>query len=284
MRKISTALSLIIISSLFLVSVPRAAWAGVRIDKPKIRFTVAPGGHVSDEIKVENTGKEPITVRVYLEDWVYKTQDGGKEFMPKGTTPLSCAPWINYFPADIQLAPLGEQMVRFTVSVPQDAKGGHFCVMFFETGGGEAKTINPEGAEVTVKVYNRLGSLFYIDSDGTVSKVGEIRNMKASQNLNHFLIGADFFNTGNTDISGKGTFNVFDSEGYVYLRGAFPEFYTLPGDKAALTADVASANFKPGAYDVLLTLEFENGGNLVQEATFQVGADGSLSGLTAKQG
>jgi hypothetical protein len=281
MKKNFGVLSGILIGSFLCASL---AWAGVRIDKPKIRFTVAPGGHVSDEIKVENTGREPISVRVYLEDWVYSDQEGGKEFMPKGTTPMSCANWINFNPTDFKLTPAEERVVRFTVSVPEDAGGSHFAVMFFETGGGDMGSKDAEGNDIRIKVYNRLGALFYIESEGAAEKKAEIRGLDLSQRANDFIVDASFFNTGNTDLAGKGTFNVFDAQGYVFLRGTIDDFYTLPGGKASLKASAATANLKPGRYDILLTLEYETGGNLIQEATFEVGADGVISGPSLKEG
>lgn len=281
MKKNILALSVV---SLAVFGSVATAWAGIRIDKPKVRLMVAPGGHASGEIKVENTGKEPVDVRVYLEDWVYVAQDGAKEFMPKGTTPMSCAQWINFNPMDFKLKVGGEQMLRFTVSVPENASGAHFAVMFFEVGSGNMPAMDPQGNNVMVKVYNRLGALFYISPEGTVVPKAEINKLDLSHNKNNFVVAADFINKGNTDLAGKGTFNVFDAEGYVFLRGTFDDFYTLPGDKAILRASAPSANLKVGAYDVLVTLEYETGGNLAQEATFQVGADESISSVTLKEG
>jgi P pilus assembly chaperone PapD len=280
MKKIYLALFFIV----FLLAGSPSVYAGIRLDKPKIRLDVAPGGHVSDEIKIENNGKEPLEVRAYLEDWVYKSQDGGKEFMPKGTTPLSCANWINFNPMDFKIPPGGEQIVRFTLSVPEDAKGSHFAVLFFEVGGGNMPAVDQQGNNISVKVYNRLGALFYVNPEGTVAKKAEMKNLNLSQNMNKLSVTADFLNTGNADLAGKGTFDVFNSEGFVFLRGAFPDFYTLPGEKARLSAKASNANLKPGTYDILLTLEYETGGNLVQEAAFQVGEDGSISGVTLKEG
>jgi hypothetical protein len=281
LKKLTLALSVFFIGIFISASL---AWAGIRIDKPKVRLTVAPGGHISGEITVENTGKEPIDVRAYLEDWVYNKQDGGKEFMPKGTTPMSCANWINFNPTDFKLGVGDETMVRFTVSVPEDAKGNHFAVLFFEVGGGNMPAVDASGNNITVKVYNRLGALFYVEPEGTSAGKAELKNLNLSQNKNTFTVAADFENKGNTDLAGKGTYNVFDSQGYVFLRGSFDDFYTLPGDKVFLRATTPNANLKVGTYDILITLEYETGGNLVQEATFQVGADDSISGVSLKEG
>lgn len=273
-----SALCFFIINMFFLVP----AFAGIRIDKPKIRLSVAPGSYASGEVKVENNGKDPAAVKVYLEDWVYNAQDGGKEFMPKGTTALSASNWITFYPADFTVPVGGIQMVRYTVSVPKDAKGGNYAVMFFETGGGEMPAVDEKGNNVMVKVLNRLGALFYIEPEGTIQKTAEIKNLAATEKLNNLVVAADFVNTGNTDITAKGTFDVIDSYGMVFARGVFDEVYTLAHDKASLESTAKSVDLKAGDYDLLLTIEFENGGNIIKEASFNVSASGVLGPLKIK--
>lgn len=267
----------------FVFSVVLIAFAGVRIDKPKIRVLAKGGSYSSGEIKVENTGKDAIDIKVYLEDWVYAQSDGGKEFFPKNTTPLSCAGWITYFPADIRLEGGKSTAVNYTVSVPENTRGGHYCVMFFETGGGEIEQTTQEGSTAMIKVLNRVGALFYVEAEGTVNKTGKIDSISINQKLNDFLVGISFMNTGNTDITASGTFDVLDDKGFVYVRGAFPEIYTLPADKADVKSSVPSVNLVPGQYDIIVTLDFENGGSLVQEAGFTVGQKGEISDITLKQ-
>ena len=266
--------------SLFLCA--GTARAGLRIDSPKVRLPIPAGGHQGGEIHVENTGTEPVSVRVYLEDWVFSDQAGGKTFYPKGTQKNSCAEWINFYPADMELAAGSSQILRYTVSVPEGAAGGYFCVMFFESGGGMLEQLDESGNRVAVKVLTRLGALFYIEPEGTIERKGQVLKMEADHRLNDLVLSADFVNTGNTDITTHGTFNVFDAEGYVYGRGEFEESYTRPGDKATLHAVATSVNLKPGAYDLIVTLEYEQGGVLTKEASFTVGADGTVSSLSFK--
>ncbi|MGE5279661.1 MAG: hypothetical protein ACM3L6_02815 [Deltaproteobacteria bacterium] len=259
------------------------AQAGIRIDSPKVRVSIPAGGHQSGEITVENTGTEPISVRIYMEDWVFSDQTGGKTFFPKGTRKNSCADWINFYPADLELAAGGSQKVRYTVSVPEGVQGGHFSVLFFETGGGTIEKPNEAGDMVTVKVFNRLGALFYIEPQGTIDRRGAVTSMEVSERLNDLVVTADFANVGNTDIIAHATLNVFDAEGYVIGRGGFEDTYTLPGDKATMTGVASSVNLKPGAYDLVVTVEYEQGGVLTKEASFTYGADHTLSPLTLKE-
>lgn len=256
--------------------------AGVRIDKPKIRLSIAPGAFESGEIKVENTGKESVDIHMYLEDWVYVSPDGGKTFKPKGTEKLSCSNWITFYPADMSLKPGAEQMVRFTVSVPKEAVGGHYSVLFFETTGGDAPMTDPEGNNITVKILNRLGALFYVEPTGTINKSATLDGLSITLNRNDLSVAGNFHNTGNTDLTAEGTFNVLDAEGFVYARGTFDEVYTLPGDQGPVSAVASTVNLKPGSYDMLISLEYQTGGALVQEAGFQVEDNGAISNIAVK--
>lgn len=276
---------LVLISGIiiFIFSSVASSWAlGFGIDKPKIRLSIAPGAYDSGEIKVENRGKQPLSIKVYLEDWVYNQQGGSKEFMPKGTHALSCSNWITFYPADFTLAGGASQVVRYTVNVPSEAQGGHYSVMFFETGSGEIEKVNPQGETVTVKVLNRVGSLFYVEAQGTIAKTAEIKNLNIQQKLNDLSVMADFINTGNADINARGTLSVLDNEGLVYARAEFDEIYTLPQDKATLRATAQSVNLKAGSYVLLITLEFVGGGSLVQEYQFDFSANGSITSITPK--
>lgn len=277
MKKIFTIFT---INILVLFSCCALSWAGIRIDNPKVRMLINPGDYETGEIKVENRdGEQPVSVKVYLEDWISNTsEDTGsdKVFMPKGTTPLSCSGWITFSPAEFTL-PAGEsQSVQYTVTAPEEAQGGYYSVMFFESEGGIVDKINEEGENVKVKILNRLGSLFYVEAKGTIKKTAEIKNLNLAQKLNDFLISGDFINTGNTDIAVTGTFNVIDSQGFVYARGEFNRVFVLPQEKKILTAKADSVSLKAGRYDLLITLDFEGGGTLVQEAPFTVSAEGNM--------
>ncbi|MDD5019032.1 MAG: hypothetical protein PHH75_02005 [Candidatus Omnitrophica bacterium] len=268
--------------ALLLIGTVPLATAGIRIDSPRVRVTVKPGSYASGEIKVDNTGQQEIPVKVYLEDWAYSQADGSKNFMPKGTASLSCANWVTFYPADFKLAPGASGVVHYTVNVPPDALGGHFAVMFFETEGGEIEEAQEDGSSAFVKVLNRVGALFYAEAEGTVVKTAEINALDINLHLNDLIVVAAFVNKGNTDITASGTFDVLDDSGFVYARGSFDEVYTFPQDKAELRSRVSSVSLKTGRYDLLITLDFQHGGSLVQEASFSVGPQGNISEVTLK--
>ncbi len=264
---------------LMLLAWPSVSFAGIRIDKPKIKISVAPGDYESGFIKVENRDGQPVVIRVYLEDWVSSGDDqtgSDKIFMPKGTTPLSCSNWISFSPADFTLAPGEGREVQYTVNLPKEAKGGYYSVMFFESQGGALEKADESGENITVKIMNRLGALFYVEAQGTINKTAEYQNINIGYKLNDLTVSGNFVNTGNTDISVTGTFNVIDDEGLVYARGEFNKLFVLPQEKGALSAKADSVELKSGKYVLLITLDFVGGGTIVEEVPFTVSANGTI--------
>lgn len=246
----------------------------IRIDQPKIRISVSAGGVKTDAIKVENVSDRPIAIKVYLEDWQYIPPfDGSKEFRPAGMMSLSCANWINFLPAEFTIPAFGRQMVNFTVNVPKNATGGHYAVMFFETQLGQAE----QGEGVFVNVLGRIGSLFYVEAAGTISKVVNIENFLLSRTSNGLPleIDADFHNVGNVDITAGGNYYIIDKAGMVYARGEFNEVYTLPDDTAKLRSSWKE-NIPKGSYDFVMTLDLGAGKSLVKEAAIEIGNNGEV--------
>jgi hypothetical protein len=154
--------------------------------------------------------------------------------------------------------------------------------MFFETGGGLMPALDESGNNVSVQVFNRLGSLFYIESEGTIEQKVVLKDIAISQDKNGLSVIATLSNIGNVDVTAKGVFNILDTAGQVYARGAFKDVYTLAGDQAPLRGSADASSLKPGAYDFMITLDFEQGGSFLQEASFNVAADGSVSDITLK--
>src|SRR5690242_1143525 len=106
----------------------------MRISAPKIELELAPGETYSGEIVAENPEEEAINCRLYLEDWQYVVNGNGeKKFTPPGSTPLSASKWISFTPASSDIPSFGRITARYTVTVPPDAKGTYFAVLFFET-------------------------------------------------------------------------------------------------------------------------------------------------------
>ena len=259
----------------FLLWFEQACAITVRIDRPKVRLTIAQDGTKSGIINVENPSEEVITVRVYLQDWRYVSSvDGSKEFFPPDSLILSCANWITFAPAEFNIPPFGKQIVNYTVDCPQDARGGHYAVLFFETALGEAT----DERGVSVLVLGRLGALFSIEPEGTIEKQASLENLTVSKN-GGIGISLDFFNTGNVDIAPEGTFYIMDKKGIIAARGKFDKVYTLAKDKAQLKSSISQesvAEISPGRYDLVITIDLDAGVEVL-ETSLNISPSGEVS-------
>ncbi|MCX5713573.1 MAG: hypothetical protein NT033_01925, partial [Candidatus Omnitrophica bacterium] len=253
----------------------------IELDKTKIRLSISPGSSKSGYIMVENPSDEIRHVKVYLEDWRYASQDGSKEFSPPGTSDLSATGWISFLPVEFDLLPLAKQKLSYTVRVPAGALGGHYAIMFFEIG---EPNRTPEGIVVNLAV--RMGSLFYVEPEGTIKKFHQLSNFNIQKNepTNGLNLSLDFQNTGNVDITCGGTFDIIDKRGKVYARGEFSKGYTLPSDTTKLVASWKEP-LPQGNYDVVVTLDLGKaleelqigrGPIVVKESELEIGEAGEV--------
>jgi hypothetical protein len=225
----------------------------VRINQPKVRLSIPPGQSKSGQIAIENSADQTVQIKCYLEDWFYTTGgDGGKEFRAASTTPLSCASWVNFSPAEFSIGPYGRQFINYRVNVPSTAEGGHYAVLFFETVIGESQ----DELGFNVLVLGRIGSLFYIEPEGTIHKEAILHNIeiKPISEKEGFKITAIFRNIGNVDITASGNFNLINEEGLVLARGKFNDAYTFPDDEVTLKA-LWDKRVDPGIYYLIITLD-----------------------------
>lgn len=253
----------------------------IRVTPVKIRLITPAGSSKTGQIDVENPTEQTKYIKAYLEDWYYlPASDGSKDFKPAGTTDLSCAKWISFVPAEFDLPPYGRQTINYTVNIPPDASGGHYAILFIENS-------PPKGSEdAGIGLTIRVGSLFYIEPEGTIQRTAELGNLRLGRTPDRkkLNIKIDFKNTGNTDITCGGNFNIIDKRGMVVARGEFEPVYTFGGQDAALSGAWTSTIPK-GKYDLVLTfdlgkaLEETNTGRgpvILKEAEIEIGDYGDI--------
>ncbi len=227
--------------------------AGVRLNPTKVRLIIPPGESRSGVIEVENPSEESFIVKAYLQDWVYTAlHNGTKQFLPPGTTFLSCSDWIGISLSEFVIPAYGKQKINYTVKVPVEAEGGHYAVLFFESLLQETKVKKFTDLSVVI----RIGTLFYIEPEGTIKRWAEVKNLTLENRRKDKSLGVklDFSNTGNVDIICKGTFHLMDKLGMVAARGEFNDVYSLPQDNAKLTA-VWKELLSKGKYDLIITAD-----------------------------
>jgi hypothetical protein len=206
--------------------------------------------------------------KIYLEDWIYTAGGTGeKKFGPIGTTPFSASKWITYSPAQEVVKPFGRMTARYTITVPPDAKGAYYSVLFFETLLGTAK--DEEG--VNVLVAGRIGALFFIQVKGTTNRDGKIKSVEINppQGNKPMEIVTAFSNTGNVDVTLGGNFLMMDAAGKVQARGDLAKIYTFAGSTETGKTQWVG-RIPKGTYTILLTYDLGKGKSLTEEKTLVI--------------
>jgi hypothetical protein len=224
-------------------------------------LVIPPGESKSGRIEVENPSEESIVIKAYLQDWVYSaSHNGTKEFFSSGTTSLSGAGWISFSLSDFVVPAFGKQVISYTVKVPPGARGGRYAALFFES--LLAKPELRDTASLGVMV--RIGALFYIEPEGTIHRLAEVSGLSLERKSKDkpLHISLKLKNSGNTDVTCKGTFHMMNKQGMVSARGEFNEAYMFAGETAELSA-TWKESLPRGKYDVILTLDI---GKAMEEA------------------
>ena len=220
----------------------------INIDPSNIKAVLKPGDTKTGEILVQNLGGTKIKIKAYAEDWIY-APDGSKTFMKPGSSVYSCSSWINLDPISFNLAPKEDKKVKYTITSPSNASGGHVSVIFFE-----AVIDSYQG----IAVSGRIGSIVYLDTEGDIKRAGEVKDLSVLATEEGYPVSLkfSFVNSGNSYISAKPSIKVLDGNKTIIEKQA-TNINSLPGDAKTTTVTLKEP-LKEGKYKAQVELTFDN--------------------------
>ena len=237
------------------------------IDSPKITVEVNAGEKYAGYITVDSYGyDEDLAVHVYVEDVIY-LPDGTNDFLPKGSTKWSLANWLKVEPREFLLKGNSSSMVRYTISVPADAKGGRYGVVFFEvdappTPGSAARSSIRVGSIIALSVKGRVGE-YKAELTALKAHFDEDKKLAAScviKNLSDALIRP------------AGEFIILDKEGTELAK---KDVNPVKGGVLPGTSRRFEAKWEEPA-----ELEWNKGGDYILQVTIDYGGKSLLGGQT----
>lgn len=179
----------------------------INIDPARAEIVLKPGKEVTGVVTVLNYDEEsPVHVRAYVQDLVY-LPDGSNDFLPPGSTPWALGDAIKIGPTEFDI-PAGKQVqVRYVISLPKDAKGGRYGVIFFETA-----TPPSEFRRVGATVNVRLGTILLVTAEGTSVIKAKLTGMSvdAKEKDKGVEIACTVYNDSNILIRPFGTVKIID--------------------------------------------------------------------------
>jgi hypothetical protein len=231
-----------------------SAFGQIFIEQGKIKRNVNPGQTLTGEIGVHNTTNQQAAVRVYWEDFVYVAPfDGSKKFLPAGSTGRSAVEWVQFTDKEFVLPAFGKKRVKYSIRIPDDARGGYYGVLFFEDAGEKRQV------ETGVRLVSRVGSLFFLETNDR-KKITKVSDVRADDGK----IKGTITNQGNAIVLAKGIYYVMSADGFVADRGELKKVYLPPSEKADVVIPVAP-ELQAGRYSVVLTFDLEEGDSSVKE-------------------
>ncbi len=164
---------LFILAFIVFSAIPDAAQAmKMNIDPARAEVKVKAGEEKTGVVSVLNYDETgTIHVKAYVQDLVY-LPDGSNDFLPLGSTPWSMGDWIKIGPTEFDIPAGKQEAVRYVITVPKDAKGGRYGVIFFET-----VTPPSDFKQVGASVNVRLGTIMLVTVEGTSTVKAKLTGM-----------------------------------------------------------------------------------------------------------
>lgn len=224
------------------------------IDPPRNELVIKPGEQKNAFIKLNNTqSDQQMHVKVYYQDIAY-LPDGSNDFLPPTSTPWSACSWFQIRPSEFDLLPREEKIVTVTVSVPREARGGGYSIIFFET-----LVPAKEKTESSTRMNVRLGSFILVTVDGTEEYKAKLQNISVSRDEKdkHSVIQVTIQNEGNVLIRPQGTVKLLDKVGEEVKLLTLNEARSgvFPGTSRAFMVKVED-NVPAGTYKAETVIDF----------------------------
>ena len=260
-----------------LLSVPAAAGAqdifSVEVTPLRVELKLGAGGAHTQAVTLKNESKTGVRVRARVDDW-YLSKDGTPQFKPVDAgNRYSAAAWVRLNPPEQLVGPGATAVVRFTTTVPKDAKeGGYRCAIMLEFDPPDA---DPAAKGRDVMFRGRVATLVYATVGAPVPSVDLTDLQVRTAPGRPAEIRATLKNSSRTHVRTKGTMAVFDVTGQIVRQVPVPNVPVLlesERDVSILTAQDSEAPLPPGRYRVEVRIDVGQPAVIVGETEFEIAA------------
>lgn len=242
-----------------LAAMPPAEAFSFSVEPSRIELQVPAGKRRGKSITVDNSkSSAPVHIKVYVQDVIY-LPDGTHEFPEAGSTAWSCATWIQISPTELDIPAGSTAEVRVSVTAPENAAGGHYAIVFFES--------RPT-YESGVGINFRIGALVEAVTPGTEQRQAKLSNM-AFQPPQELAL--ELFNEGNVLIRPGGKIKLYNAEGKRITQFDFnPSRLGVLPNTARRYVEKFPNPLIPGSYRIRAEIDYGTKYLLVGELPFTV--------------
>ncbi|MBU1699740.1 MAG: hypothetical protein KJ970_19255 [Candidatus Eisenbacteria bacterium] len=285
LRRTAGALSFAITWLPFLPLLAPGACSAAFVASPmEQHLNIAAGSQGVAAITVQNTGKLPLTLKLYLADsQVYP--NGQEEDRDPGAVERSCALWTSISDQLVELEPGETQQAMLRMSVPANARGSYWTKLYIE----EVSTPVPstrqtEGRSYQVFLKQRVGIRIFQNVRGTEVQDAEVTFVGVSPAENGREIRTSVKNAGNSILRCNGRVELRDAQGEIVESLSFNsggKFWVFPGNHRELVV-TTDTKLTPGIYTALSIIDFGGDHLIAGEEMFRV--EGEKGDLLLGQG
>ncbi len=240
----------------------------INIDPPRIELSLKPEEEKSGFVIIQNKDETgSIHIKAYIQDLVY-LPDGSNDFLPVGSTPWSLKDYMKIGPTEFDILAGKQEMVRYVVSLPKEARGGYYGVVFFEA------TVPPsEFLKIGANINVRLGTIMLVTAENTDIIKVRMKAIKVDvggkeQNIN---VSCTVFNEGNVIARPNGTVKFIDMNKSVVAEVPINKDKggVLPNTARTYLTDYKEA-IKKGVYYAQVVLDYGGASLLGGQMKFEV--------------
>ena len=224
--------------------------AVTHVEPAKMIVKTEPGQRQTGLIKVTNKGEEEIELKAILYDWELKDDDS-LNALEAGSNEYTLDGLIKFNPKIFKLAPGKTQVVRFTITAPDNIEKERRGIVFFE------EETNLIDQATGARVITQVGTAIYFVPTTSYSKFellgSKIYNPADNNELSRCLLL--FQNTGNTTLRYIISYLVINENGALIDKREYNEKIILPSYKRVLGFNFGQ-KFESGNYKMKLTIDF----------------------------
>lgn len=259
-----------IVLTLFIIfSFSNLALAGFGVSPGgDIYLEIEAGGSYNSSLTVNNSGQEPIRIKIKLCDWDI-SEEGQHRYYEPGELSRSCANWVNISPMEFEVEGGESQTIGYSIDVPQDSKGSYWFMIDVESHPSLAKVSRTR--KIGVVTVGVIGIKFFQTEPTTAIKEGKITDVAIvkPEDEQPYKVAVTFQDTGNTYLRPTGRIEIKDETGKTISKIPIKKFTILPEGKRILEIPIEK-KLPAGQYLTLAIIDFEGEFLVAGEAKFEV--------------
>lgn len=232
---------------------------------PRVYFTSGSGSAATQQIRVDNLGKEPLKVGVSLGDWNYDSV-GNNMTYEAGTLKNSCANWLQVLPGSFFTIPPGKwQILTLRINVPARADTSvpvHTAMVYLTQLNGEE---GKDKGKAALEIHVQLGVKVYHRFSGADRPGVEIMNFQdpvlagdSSKDIPpRHVLRLQLQNTGRCWVEGSIKPELLNEQNGKSVKLNNINFYSLPGDNRYITIELPP-ELEKGKYSATAIINYGN--------------------------